>query len=68
MICIFLYRTKSIQIFNLTFRILKTLSDIYYGQVEHPWAINIEDWKLTQEEQVRINSFQDSLLQRMNAN
>ena len=52
----------------LIFRILKTLSGIYYGQVEHPWAINIEDWKLTQEEQVRINSFQDSLLQRMNAN
>jgi len=53
---------------SLAQRILKTLSDIYYGQVEHPWAINIEDWKLTQEEQVRINSFQDSLLQRMNAN
>ena len=63
-----LYRTKSIPIFNLTFRILKTLSDIYYGQVENPWAIDIEDWKLTQEKQVRINSFQDSLLQRMNAN
>ena len=25
--------------------------------MEHPWAINIEDWKLTQEKQVRINSF-----------
>ena len=24
--------------------IAKKLSDIYYGRVEHPWAVDVENW------------------------
>lgn len=27
-------------------RILDNMNDIYYGRVSHPWAIEIEEWKI----------------------
>ena len=26
--------------------IAKKLSDIYYGRVEHPWAVEVENWTM----------------------
>ena len=48
---------------NLLLRILTCLSDIYYGRTEHEWAINIEDWKLSEEEQISIDNYQKTLLE-----
>ena len=50
----------------LHFRILKTLSAIYYGEMKHPWAFEINNWNLPQEEEARIESYRQSLLSRMN--
>ena len=37
---------------------MSTLTDIYYGKVDHPWGINIENWKLEAEEQKRIADYE----------
>ena len=29
---------------SISHRIAKKLSDIYYGRLEHPWAMEIENW------------------------
>lgn len=51
---------------SLAQRILKTLSAIYYGEMKHPWAFEINNWNLPQEEEARIESYRQSLLSRMN--
>ena len=47
------------------FRVMSTLTDIYYGKVSHPWGINIENWQLEEEEQKRIADYEKSLLARL---
>ena len=47
------------------FRVMSTLTDIYYGKVDHPWAINIENWQLEAEEQQRIDEYKKSLIARL---
>jgi len=46
-------------------RVMSTLTDIYYGKVDHPWAINIENWQLEAKEQQRINEYKQSLIARL---
>ena len=31
---------------GLAVKIMKSMSDIYYGIASHPWAIDVESWKL----------------------
>jgi branched-chain amino acid aminotransferase len=31
---------------GLTVRILAAMNDIYYGRLEHPWAVDVEDWNI----------------------
>ena len=51
--------------FDFFFRVMSTLTDIYYGKVDHPWAINIENWQLEAKEQQRINEYKQSLIARL---
>jgi hypothetical protein len=30
------------------------MSDIYYGRVAHPWAVNLENWAIDPNEKLRI--------------
>ena len=46
-------------------KVMSTLTDIYYGKVAHPWAINIENWQLEAEEQQRIDEYKQSLIARL---
>lgn len=49
----------------ILFRVMRTLSSIYYGEVQHPWGIPVENWAITQDEQQRISEFQKSLEARL---
>jgi len=46
-------------------RIMGTLSDIYYGKVQHPWGVPIENWSIAKEEETRIAEYKKSLEARM---
>ena len=43
------------------FRIMRVLTDIYYGKVKHVWGVPVEDWSLVKEEQERIEEYKKSL-------
>merc|ERR1719394_1468907 len=47
-------------------RIRSAMSDIYYGRVEHPWAIDIESWpEQPAQEKERLNVYQESINQHV---
>ena len=29
------------------------MTDIYYGKIEHPWAVEIEDWKVDHNQEMK---------------
>jgi branched-chain amino acid aminotransferase len=31
---------------GLAHRVMDSMTDIYYGRISHPWAVDIEDWKV----------------------
>ena len=33
--------------------ISKKLSDIYYGRVEHPWAVDVENWDIEENNSIQ---------------
>ena len=42
------------------------MSDIYYGRVEHPWAIDIESWPEQPAQEIeRLTVYQDSINQHV---
>ena len=42
------------------------MSDIYYGRVEHPWAVNIDSWaEETPEERARLQQYEASINQHV---
>ena len=46
----------------LSARIKAAMSDIYYGRIEHPWALEIENWgEQSSMEKERLSSYQDSI-------
>ena len=48
------------------FRIMKELSDIYYGRVKHDWGVPIEDWSLKSiEEQLKVPEYEKTVDARM---
>jgi hypothetical protein len=50
-------------IFNgiIVFRIMRVLTDIYYGKIKHVWGVPIEDWSIVKEEEKRIEEYKQSL-------
>ena len=52
--------------YKITFRIRKAMSDIYYGRVDHPWAIDIESWPEQPAREVdRLQGYQASINQHV---
>ena len=48
------------------FRIMKELSDIYYGRVKHDWGVSIEDWSIKSiEEQQKVPEYEKTVDARM---
>ena len=43
------------------FRIMRVLTDIYYGKVKHVWGVPVENWSLVKEEEERIEEYKKSL-------
>ena len=42
------------------------MSDIYYGRVEHPWAIELESWpEQPVQEMQRLESYKESINQHV---
>ena len=42
------------------------MSDIYYGRVDHPWALDVENWTQdTPQERVRLQEYQASIDQHV---
>ena len=37
------------------------MTDIYYGRVKHPWAMDIENWEVETEEAKRVQEYKASL-------
>lgn len=48
---------------SLSGRILKNMSDIYYGREPHPWAIDINDWNIDPKQVLKDYQQADSLMQ-----
>jgi len=42
-------------------RIMRVLTDIYYGKVKNVWGVPIEDWSIVKEEEERIEEYKKSL-------
>jgi hypothetical protein len=40
---------------------MTAMTDIYYGKMKHPWAIDIENWKIETSEQRKIKEYKESL-------
>jgi branched-chain amino acid aminotransferase len=38
---------------GLATRILSEMCDIHYGRVAHPWAVEVEDWKVDSEQEMK---------------
>ena len=51
----------------LVSRILKSMSDIYYGRVAHPWAINLENWSIDPNERLRIEEYKNDVERQLAA-
>ena len=43
------------------FRIMRVLTDIYYGKVKHVWGVPVENWSIVKEEEERIEEYKKSL-------
>ena len=43
------------------YRISKSLTDIYYGRVKHPWGMNLGDWDIEKEEAEKVFEYKSSL-------
>ena len=43
------------------------MSDIYYGRVAHPWAINLENWSIDPNEQLRIEEYKQDVERQLAA-
>ena len=42
------------------------MSDIYYGRIEHPWAMDVENWtEMSQLEEQRLKDYKESIVQHM---
>ena len=42
------------------------MSDIYYGRIEHPWALDVENWpEQTMQEINRLQKYQESIDQHV---
>ena len=53
-------------ILNRNFRIRDAMSDIYYGRIEHPWALDLENWpEQTMQEIKRLQKYQESIDQHV---
>ena len=40
------------------------MSDIYYGRIEHPWAMDVENWtEMSQLEEQRLKDYKESIVQ-----
>jgi len=51
---------------SISMRLRSTMSDIYYGRVEHPWAVDIENWtEMSHLEEQRLKDYKDSIVQHM---
>lgn len=48
-------------------RILKSMSDIYYGRKAHPWAVSIENWSFDPNEKLRLQDYQDDITRQLAA-
>lgn len=47
-------------------RIMSKLSDIYYGRIQHPWGVPVEDWSsLETEEQLRLDNYKENMEARI---
>ena len=46
---------------GIYYRISKSLTDIYYGRVKHPWGMNIEDRDIEKEEAEKVFEYKSSL-------
>ena len=40
---------------------MKAVTDIQYGRVEHPWALDIEEWTVNADEDRKSKEFESSL-------
>lgn len=38
---------------SLAQRIMASMTDIYYGRVNHPWAIEIENWQIDRDQEIK---------------
>ena len=48
---------------------MKTMSDIYYGRMEHPWAIDVENWtEMSKLEEQRLASYKNDIVEHMQLN
>ncbi len=39
--------------------IAKKLSDIYYGRIEHPWAVEVEHWSMEENKSIQEREYCD---------
>jgi len=51
---------------SLSKRITRRLNDIYYGKIDHPWAVEIgSQIELSQQEEQRLTTYTNSILQHI---
>lgn len=48
-------------------RILKSMSDIYYGRRAHPWAISLENWSFDPNEMSRLEDYKNDIKRQLAA-
>ena len=42
------------------------MTDIYYGRIQHPWSMDIENWEqIAEEETIRSQEYKNNLQQHM---
>ena len=46
-------------------RILKSMSDIYYGRRSHPWAISLENWSFDPNEMSRLEDYKNDIKRQL---
>lgn len=51
---------------SISVRLRGTMSDIYYGRVDHPWGVDIENWtEMSDLEEKRLKDYKESIVQHM---
>jgi len=51
---------------SISKRLRSTMSDIYYGRIDHPWAVDIENWaEMSDLEEKRLKDYKESIVQHM---